>query len=369
MTTNSITSNEARDYTGKRAALYLRVSTEDQRKNYSFQYQERDCCALVQQYSMILNAERHIVKDAYTGMEWRERPELTRLLEMAKRGEFDVLVMWKLDRFARKGIHQSIIREELKYYNVTILTIDPDEHADDDSALGDVIRAIYGFVAETERGNILKRSADGKRERVMEGKLLGTGYALYGYAWRSDKPKEKDAYVIVPEEAEIVQIIYKWYLEGMSIRGIAIKLNEMGVKTRMAKMIEAGLPVQERFKKSNQGPIWQPATIYQVLTHPFYTGDAAMFKRRDLARVPGKKQTPREMRPEDDWLKLPPGVVPQIIDKAMFEAVQARLEVNKQNSPRNNKKPHETLLRGTAPLTGEGTQRQFSWSSTWSFGH
>jgi len=334
---------EKPDYRGKRAALYLRVSTEDQRKNYSFLYQERDCRVLVEQLSMTLDAERHIVMDAYTGMEWHERPELNRLLEMARHQEFDVLIMWKLDRFARRGIHQSIIREELKYHGVSILTLDPDEHADDESELGEAIRASYGFVAETEHKNILERMENGKRERVREGKLLGTGYALYGYAWRSDKPKEKDAYVIVPEEAETVQNIYRWYLEGMTIRGIAIKLNHMGVKTRMAKAIEAGAAKPKRI--SNQGPIWQPATIYQILTHPFYTGNAAMFKHRDLARVPGKKQPPREIRPENEWIKLPSGVVPTIIDTATWNAVQEKLEANKRNSMRNNKNPHKTLLR------------------------
>ncbi len=333
---------EKRDYRGKRAALYLRVSTEDQKKNYSFRFQERDCRALIEELGMILNDEKHIVKDAYTGMDWRERPELTHILEMAKRQEFDILVMWKLDRFARKGIHQSIIREELKYHGVSILTLDPDEHADDESPLGEVIRSIYGFVAETERNNILQRSIEGKRSRAMEGRLLGNAYPLYGYKWLSDKPKERDTYVINPEEAEVVRNVYKWYLEGMTLRGIAMRLNEIGVKTRKAKMLAEGKKVG---KRCGDNPIWQASTVLSMLTHPFYIGNASMFRRKRLEKAPGRKYYPVEFRQENECIQMPEGVVPQIIDEKTFESVQTRLTINKRNSPRNNPDPQAALLR------------------------
>lgn len=330
--------NPSKDYKGKRAALYLRVSTADQEKMYGLQYQERDCFKFVEALGMRLNSDRHIVKDAYTGTEYFERPELMKLIEMAKRREFDAIIMWKLDRFGRKGLQREIIREQLKYYGVTTITLDPNEHADDDSPIGELIRLIYGFKAEQERIDIIERTTRGKRERAMQGKLLGAGFPLYGYRWRSNKPKEKDAYVLNLEivkvdengtewtEVKVVNLIFELADKGTPIRAIARYLNEKGIPTRKGKM-------------------WQPPTLHQMLTHPFYTGEATMFKQKGTEKKPGKKRPTRIIRPEEDQIKMPEGVVPQVIDKALFERVQARLEKNKREATRNNKNPRESLLR------------------------
>ncbi len=326
---------EKLDYEGKQGALYLRVSDKKQEKMYGFVYQERQSRALADQLGITI---KFVIKDAYTGMEFRERPELTTLRNMAKRREFEVVLMWKLDRLGRKGIQREIVREELKYHGVTILTTDPDEHADDDSPLGEVIRAMYSFKAEQERNDLILRTTSGKRERAMEGKLLGTGFPLYGYKWRSEKPQEKDAYVlnldvilVEPDgtewtEVKVVCVVFDLADSGMPIRAIAKYLNDKGIPTR-------------------KGTMWQPATIHQMLCHPFYTGEAAMFKRKDTEKKAGHKQPTRIIRPEEEQIKMPEGVVPAIIDKALFERVQMRLERNKREAPRNNKNPQESLLR------------------------
>lgn len=405
---------QRRDFAHKRAALYLRVSDKKQEKMYGFAFQERQNKVLAHQLGVTIEPN-HIIKDAYTGMEFRERPALSQLREMAKRGEFDVVIMWKLDRLGRKGIQREIIREELKYSGVTILTTDPDEHADDDSPIGEIIRAIYGFKAEQERNDLILRTTSGKRERAMEGKLLGTGFPLYGYKWRSDNPREKDAYILncdiikVDEdgtewtEVKVVRTIFELVDSGMALRAIAACLCKKGIPTRKgtiwnAQMVQRILQDRQHFltsekpllacgyvvvldedakpwteasvarlictmadtgintqdigafltkKKVPTGreTLWQPATIHQMLSHPFYTGEATMFKRQDTVKKPGYKQPLRVIRPEEEQIRMPPGVVPQIIDKALFERVQAKLQKNKRDAPRNNKNPHESLLR------------------------
>lgn len=416
---------EKPDYAGKVGVLYLRVSDRQQEKMYGFAYQERQCRLLADQLGIIII---RVIKDTYTGMEFRDRPELTVLRDMAKHREFEVALMWKLDRLGRKGIQREIVREELKYHGVTILTTDPDEHADDDSPLGEVIRETYGFNAERERNDLILRTTGGKWERALSGKLLGTGFPLYGYKWKSNNPKEKDAYVISDDpitidgvvltdengeawtEIKVVRTVVMFADNRMPFRAIAAWLTKRRIPTRKgaiwtSTMVERYLHNRQHYLASDspilaygylvvsdeQGQpwteasvahlicsmadqgnnaqtigsfltkmhvptgreaLWQAATVYQMLSNPFYTGEASMFKRQDTEKKQGHKQPTRILRSEEDQIKMPDGVVPQIIDKELFERVQLRLQQNKREAPRNNKNPHECLLRSGHAICG-----------------
>jgi len=175
------------DYRGKRAVVLLRVSTEEQEKKYGFPSQLRSIREkLIEPLGLrILDEEKYIVRDTYTGMEFREREELAKILEMAKRREFDVLVMDVLDRLGRTGLPREIYRAELLMNGVRTLTTKPEEHADDNSLMGQMIRLLHGFKSEEERNDILRRTQNGKRERVLKDhKLLGSPMAKYGWKFR-----------------------------------------------------------------------------------------------------------------------------------------------------------------------------------------
>ncbi len=70
---------------------------------------------------------------------------------MAERGEFDVFVMEVLDRgLGRKGLAREIYRMQLRELGVRVLTTDPNDHADDDSLIGEMIRLWKGYKAGDE---------------------------------------------------------------------------------------------------------------------------------------------------------------------------------------------------------------------------
>src|SRR5437667_7590552 len=173
-----IDSNSEFDYRGKRGVVLLRVSTEEQEKKYGLPSQLRSVREkIVSPLGIrILVEEKNIIRDIYTGMEFREREALTKILEMAKRREFDVLIMDVLDRLGRVGLHREIYRAELLMHGVRILTTKPEEHADDDSLMGQMIRLLHGFKSQGERDDLIRRTQNGKKERVLQDhKLLGTG--------------------------------------------------------------------------------------------------------------------------------------------------------------------------------------------------
>jgi site-specific DNA recombinase len=80
-------------YRGKRALVLLRVSSPEQEKGFGWPSQEREIRRkVIEPLGLLLDEQKHIIRDTYTGLEFRERPALDRILEMARRREFDVLV-------------------------------------------------------------------------------------------------------------------------------------------------------------------------------------------------------------------------------------------------------------------------------------
>lgn len=311
-------------YVGKRAAKYRRLSGKSQEDGWSMEFQDEktdDAMAL----EGCTFDKRHDYAETHTGMEILERPQLTALRAAAKRGEFDVLFMYKLDRFSRVGWQQEMVREELRHYGVTTVTLKKDEHADDDTPLGALIRSFYGFNAEEERNDIIQRTHDGREKKLKNGYLVGGGHKLYGYRWNADG-KARTHYLIYKPEARIVRYIFWLCKRGLTLRRIALILNWREIPTAKGK-----------------SSIWDPSKVRLILRNPAYMGKAAFNKTRAVKEPGGKRHM--EARPEEEWIILPDGVIPPIVDTKTFELVQQKLVHNQQCAPRRNKNPHNALLR------------------------
>lgn len=318
-------SQENDRYHGKRAAIYIRVSTDKQEEGYSFEFQKEKSLAWIEAYGCLFD-EKHLWQDTHTGMDIFERLGLTAMRHAAKRHEFDILVMYKLDRFSRVAWQQEMVREELKLYGITTVTLKKDEHADDDSPIGAMIRTLYSFKAEEERNDLLQRTKDGQESKLKKGYLLGGGRRCYGYRWNGDG-KERTHYIIEPEEAAVVHRIFRMYVhEGHSLRNISRILTEEGIPTP--------------FRKRN---LWNVTTLKKILTNVYYTGKA-VYRKTYVVKEPGQKKR-QVQTPEHEQVALPEGLIPRIIDDEAFEKAQQQLVRNKEQAARNNKHPQDTLLR------------------------
>jgi DNA invertase Pin-like site-specific DNA recombinase len=327
--------NQAYDYRGKRGLILLRVSTEEQEKKYGFPSQLRSIREkIIEPRSIrILDPDKYIKYDTYTGMEFREREVLTEILEMAKRHEFDVLVMDVLDRLGRKGLQREIYRAELRMHGVRILTTKPEEHADDDSLMGEMIRLLHGFKAEEERNDIVRRTQNGKRERVQKDhKLLGNHPAKYGFKF---KDEDKGAYVLNEDpikieldngrvlldengkpwtEAKVRRHMFYLADHGETIRGITAYLTAQRIPTKTgakwdAQLVKSFLEKQEYYLKNDQ-PILaygylivldaehKPYT-YQSVTCLIREMDGKGIKAKKIAAALTEKQVPTGL--EADW--------------------------------------------------------------------
>ena len=311
-----------------RAAIYVRVSTEKQKeKEASLKTQKEACIALCEEqgYEIV-----YIFEEAWTGTEYRSRPELTKLRDLARQRLIDVVIIYAFDRLARKQEHQAVIIDDLEYNKVKLECVTENF---DDSATGQFMRSARAFVAEVENEKRRDRTQRGKLNRLKEGKLLGGNPPLYGYMWNEKRTVYLHNTIVIKvdeegfewSEYEVVKCCNRLCLQGYTIRGITKYLMAKGILTRGGK------------------EVWYVSVIGNILTNPAYAGKAVTLQYKS-SLVDGVRKTVR--RSPEESFPLPEGVIPAIIDMATFEEVQRVLKSNKDGADRNNHIPQNSLLRG-----------------------
>ena len=163
----------------ERAASYRRESDSGQKKNYSLKTQSERIQEYCQEHGYEMSPE-HDYMEIKTGILYRERKVLNELQAAARRGEFQVLVIYDLDRFSRDPVQQMIVMEDLTYYGVRVECC---LREIDYSPKGQLVLFMQGYAAKLEHERIRDRSTRGQRARVEEGKPSATGRPRYGYLW------------------------------------------------------------------------------------------------------------------------------------------------------------------------------------------
>jgi len=147
----------------KRVALYLRVSTADQH----LETQLYDLRELAAQRGFEIVGE---YKDQISGTKAR-RPGLDQMMSDARRGRFDIALVWSFDRLARSVVHFLQILDELNHLGIAFVS--RREQIDTGGPLGRAFVVIVGAIAELERSLIAERVRAGMRRAKLEGRAIG----------------------------------------------------------------------------------------------------------------------------------------------------------------------------------------------------
>jgi DNA invertase Pin-like site-specific DNA recombinase len=147
----------------KRAGLYLRVSTVDQHP----ETQLNDLRQMAGQRGLEIVAE---YTDRISGTK-AKRPGLDQMMTDARRGRFDVLLVWASDRIARSVKHFLDVLDELDRIGVQYVSFR--ENIDTGGPLGRAIVVIIGAIAELERSLIVERVRAGMRRARLDGQRIG----------------------------------------------------------------------------------------------------------------------------------------------------------------------------------------------------
>jgi len=147
-----------------RAAIYCRVSTLDQRP----ETQLLDLQQLASQRGF--DVMKVYTDHGISGTRAR-RPGLDEMLADARRGRFEVLLIWSCDRLARSTRHLLDVLDELTRLQIQFVSFR--EALDTSGALGRAVTVIIGAIAELERSLIIERVRAGMRRARLEGRHIG----------------------------------------------------------------------------------------------------------------------------------------------------------------------------------------------------
>lgn len=323
----------------KRAVLYARVSSDDrgnEGRNLTGQIQM--CREYAQRKGYVIVAELAEDDKGASGAEF-DLPKLNEFLGMARRSEFDVLVVREIDRLSRSLPKQLFIEDALKKTGICIEYV-MGEYPD--TPEGNFMKNVRAAVAELERLKIKERAMRGRIQAVKSGSVLAYNRPPYGY----DLVEEGGKYrlEIREDEAEIVRRIFDWFVNGdedgnaLTLADIAQRLTEMGVPTYSDTRFRG--QVNRRVIRHGR---WHKATVQKLLKKEEYVGTWRWGKRRKV----GAKSIPTE---KQDQIGVP---VPPIVDKAVWRDAQARLGKNRLQAQRNRK--HRYLLAGHIRCGGCGS--------------
>lgn len=210
------------NYEIKKACVYTRVSTEAQAdEGASLQEQERMAKAAI--VSKGWEYVRTYEDAGFSGRNM-ERPALKQMFDDIRGGEVNAVVVFKLDRLSRKQKDAlTIIEDVLLANDVELVSLK--ETLDTSTPWGRAMIGILASFNQLESETIVQRTSMGRNAKARTGGYAG-GKPPLGYA------ADNGELVIVPEEAEIVRLIFQLRKEGGTLMGIADELNRRGYTTK-----------------------------------------------------------------------------------------------------------------------------------------
>lgn len=214
----------------RRVAVYARYSSVKQ-NDLSIEGQLREATEYCLKHDYAIVAQ--YVDQAKSGRSRGARAEFNRMMEDSARGIFDIVLVYKFNRFFRNLSQQSICLEELKKNGVDLLSIrDPIP----DGRGGIYMRAIYGADAEAYSVGLSEDTKRGMLDAHREGK--NTGMVPFGYTVRDRRQ------VIDPGPAEAVRRAFEMYADGYSMVEICKIINAKGFRTRYGNPLSVSMLAQ-----------------------------------------------------------------------------------------------------------------------------
>jgi DNA invertase Pin-like site-specific DNA recombinase len=287
----------------KKAAIYLRVSTNDQ--DYQRQEVELRQLAKALGYEIIdvYEEKASAVHDMET------RVELTKMRKL-KKEDVERIFIWDISRLSRKATNFIALVTEFAEKGICLHFKDKDIKTLDDDGKINAFASIYlymlGVFAQMDAENLKAKFKSGKENALRKGHSY-TNIAPFGYYL-----KDKHLY-INESESEFVKLAFNLYSEGKDLQYVADIFNARKVPLKSGKT----------------DIIWVKGTIYQLLKNTVYFG------KGKLENINNKVTKESTIRYFD---------APVIIDKGLFDNVQERFSLNKSQSDKG--RTEISLLRG-----------------------
>ena len=267
---------------GLRAVIYARYSSSSQTEQ-SIEGQLRDCYKIVE--DMGFTVVKEYIDRALTGKN-DERPQFRKMIHDSAFGTFDVVITWKMDRFARNRTDSALYKKILKDNGVKVIYA---AEKIPEGNEGVILESVLEGLAEYFSLDLAQKTIRGKKESIRKGKHVG-GAVLYGYKLDTSK-----YYLIDDSTAPVIRKIFNDYVSGVKATDIAKNLNAAGIKTKA-------------------GEEWDRSKIGQLLRNKKYAGIYESYEVQSETKIP------------------------HIVDPEVFETAQQMLSQNRKAGGRNKSK-------------------------------
>ena len=263
-----------------KAVIYARYSPGSRQTEQSIEGQMRDCYAFCQREDLQVVGE--YIDRGITGR-YDDRPEFQRMVQDAKKKQFDYIVVWKLDRFARNRYDSAVYKHKLREAGVRVLSAMENIGEGDESI---ILEAVLEASAEYYSRDVAKKVTRGLRESAMKGTSVGAR-APFGYK------VVKKHYCIDEEKAPLVKWMFEQYAAGVSKKEIIAELNRRGVRTYRGNPLTASsMHAVFRNRKYigdwNYNGITMPVDVAPIITPELF--NAVQEKLALVRNAPGARK-------------------------------------------------------------------------------
>ena len=270
-----------------KAVIYARYSSDNQREE-SIEGQLRECTAFAEKNDITIL--RHYIDRAYSA-KTDKRPEFQNMIRDSSKHLFDMVIVWKLDRFSRNRYDSARYKAALKRHGVKVVSA---TELISDGAEGIILESVLEGFAEYYSADLAEKVSRGQTENALKCKFNG-GNKPIGYIIDKDQHFQID-----PLTAPHVLEIFKRYAEGAMMKDLVAYLIQHSVK-------------------NNFGEDPTLNSVQRMLKNRRYIGE---YTYRDIV--------------------IPDGI-PPIVPIELFDRVQVRMEKNRK-APARHKAEDDYIL-------------------------
>ena len=301
-------------------AIYARLSIEDNGRNSDsiesqIEYLER---FIANDPSMRKAAV--FIDNGYTGTNFM-RPEFQRMIDAARSGRINCVVVKDLSRLGRNYVETGEFLEKVcPFLGLRVISVNDNYDSEAISNNSHLAASLSNIINDLYAKDISRKVFSALRTKMENGEYIGA-WEKYGYL---KAPDNKNRLVINPETAPVVQQIYLWRSEGMSCLGINKRLNEMGIPSPGQYKADRGIVTNNNQKKRTI--LWNKHIVTDILGDITYIGHMAQRKTTQCLYA----GLPYSRVDEEDWVIVRNTHEP-IISQELFDKVQ---EINRASAER-----------------------------------
>lgn len=292
----------------KITALYCRLSRDDELSgdSNSIVHQKEILSAYAEKRGF--ENTRFYVDDGYSRTNFN-RPDFLRMMDDVNNGLVGTIIVKDMSRFGRDyimvGYYTEIMLPQMDIRFIAVNdNVDSENQADNDfTPFRNIINEWYAKDTSKKIRSVLKAKGN-------SGKHLSV---IPPFGYKKD-PNDKEKWIIDEDAAQIVRKIYRLYLDGNTMGGIARMLTAEGIETPKLYAENRGI---KHYKAATYPEIWSRISVEYILSNYEYTGSTVNFKTKRKS-FKNKKQW---IQSKENWAVFE-GTQEAIIDKETFETVQ-----------------------------------------------